>query len=139
MNAWIEGGMITALQHSKAPVAQFIWKMAGGGPGFRSGRLPFGLRLSKAARRADPRESVVAHHRCDRSQGPRADGGRYDTVQPKAVAHPTDAGLPHRAITKLVGFAERNPVPLPQSYLRRVRRHHGRPLKATLISSSAPA
>ena len=56
MNAWIEGGMITALQHSKAPVAQFIWKMAGGGPGFRSGRLPFGLRLSKAARRADPRE-----------------------------------------------------------------------------------
>ena len=26
-------------------------------------------------------------------------------VQPKAVAHPTDARLIHRAITKLVGFA----------------------------------
>jgi hypothetical protein len=27
------------------------------------------------------------------------------TVQPKAVAHPTDARLMHRAITKLVGFS----------------------------------
>ena len=40
------------------------------------------------------------------------------TVQPKAVAHPTDARLMHRAITKLVGLAKRNRVPLRQSYLR---------------------
>ncbi|MCP1846146.1 IS5 family transposase [Bradyrhizobium sp. USDA 4524] len=44
------------------------------------------------------------------------------TVQPKAVAHPTDAGLMHRAITKLVGLAKRNRVPLRQSYLRLAKR-----------------
>jgi IS5 family transposase len=44
------------------------------------------------------------------------------TVQPKAVAHPTDARLMHRAITKLVGFAKRNGVPLRQSYLRLAKR-----------------
>ena len=44
------------------------------------------------------------------------------TVQPKAVAHPTDARLTHRAITKLVGFAKRNRVPLRQSYLRLAKR-----------------
>ncbi|BAR57670.1 putative transposase [Bradyrhizobium diazoefficiens] len=44
------------------------------------------------------------------------------TVQPKAVAHPTDARLMHRAITKLVGFAKRNRVPLRQSYLRLAKR-----------------
>jgi hypothetical protein len=40
------------------------------------------------------------------------------TVQPKAVAHPTDARLMHRAIIKLVGLAKRHRVPLRQSYLR---------------------
>ena len=44
------------------------------------------------------------------------------TVQPKAVEHPTDARLMHRAITKLVGFAKRNRVPLRQSYLRLAKR-----------------
>jgi IS5 family transposase len=44
------------------------------------------------------------------------------TVQPKAVAHPTDARLMHRAITKLVGFAKHNRVPLRQSYLRLAKR-----------------
>ena len=44
------------------------------------------------------------------------------TVQPKAVAHPTDARLMHRAITKLVGLAKRNRVPLRQSYLRLAKR-----------------
>src|SRR6476619_2726202 len=44
------------------------------------------------------------------------------TVQPKAVAHPTDARLMHRAITKLVGLARRNRVPLRQSYLRLAKR-----------------
>jgi IS5 family transposase len=40
----------------------------------------------------------------------------------QAVAHPTDARLMHRAITKLVGFAKRNRVPLRQSYLRLAKR-----------------
>src|SRR6201997_2100711 len=44
------------------------------------------------------------------------------TVQPKAVAHPTDARLMHRAIIKLVGLAKRNHVPLRQSYLRLAKR-----------------
>lgn len=44
------------------------------------------------------------------------------TVQPKAVAHPTDARLMHRAIIKLVGLAKRNRVPLRQSYLRLAER-----------------
>ncbi|MGY2890953.1 hypothetical protein ACVIHI_008067 [Bradyrhizobium sp. USDA 4524] len=44
------------------------------------------------------------------------------TVQPKAVAHPTDARLLHRAIIKLVGLAKRNRVPLRQSYLRLAKR-----------------
>ncbi|MVT70942.1 IS5 family transposase [Bradyrhizobium pachyrhizi] len=44
------------------------------------------------------------------------------TVQPKAVAHPTDAQLMHRAITKLVELAKRNRVPLRQSHLRLAKR-----------------
>lgn len=44
------------------------------------------------------------------------------TVQPKAVAHPTDARLMHRAITKIVELAKRNRVPLRQSYLRLAKR-----------------
>jgi transposase, IS5 family len=40
------------------------------------------------------------------------------TVQPKAIAHPTDARLVHRAIVKLVDLAKRNAVPLRQSYAR---------------------
>lgn len=44
------------------------------------------------------------------------------TVQPKAVAHPTDARLMHRAIVKLVALARRQGVPLRQSYLRVAKR-----------------
>ncbi len=44
------------------------------------------------------------------------------TVQPKAVAHPTDARLMHRAIVKLVALAKRHGVPLRQSYLRVAKR-----------------
>ena len=40
------------------------------------------------------------------------------TVQPKAVAHPTDARLMYRAIEKLVALAKRRGVPLRQSYIR---------------------
>jgi IS5 family transposase len=44
------------------------------------------------------------------------------TVQPKAIAHPTDARLLHRAIIKLVALAKRQGVPLRQSYLRVAKR-----------------
>jgi transposase, IS5 family len=44
------------------------------------------------------------------------------TVQPKAIAHPTDARLLHRALEKLVTLARRENVPLRQSYLRLAKR-----------------
>jgi transposase, IS5 family len=44
------------------------------------------------------------------------------TVQEKAIAHPSDARLMHRAIEKLVGLAKRERVELRQSYLRVARR-----------------
>jgi IS5 family transposase len=44
------------------------------------------------------------------------------TVQPKAIAHPTDARLCHRALDKLVDLAQRNNVPLRQSYRRVAKR-----------------
>jgi transposase, IS5 family len=44
------------------------------------------------------------------------------TVQPKAVAHPTDARLMYRAIEKLVALAKRSGVPLRQSYIRVAKR-----------------
>jgi transposase, IS5 family len=44
------------------------------------------------------------------------------TVQPKAIAHPTDARLCHCALEKLVDLAERNGVRLRQSYRRVAKR-----------------
>ena len=44
------------------------------------------------------------------------------TVQPKAVAHPTDARLMHRALEKLVKLAKCEGVPLRQSYVRVAKR-----------------
>jgi transposase, IS5 family len=44
------------------------------------------------------------------------------TVQPKAIAHPTDARLMHRALEKLVKLAKRHNVDLRQSYLRVAKR-----------------
>jgi IS5 family transposase len=44
------------------------------------------------------------------------------TVQPKAVAHPTDARLCHRALEKLVELARRHQVLLRQSYRRVAKR-----------------
>jgi transposase, IS5 family len=44
------------------------------------------------------------------------------TVQPKAIAHPTDARLCHRALDKLVGLARRHDVKLRQSYRRVAKR-----------------
>jgi IS5 family transposase len=44
------------------------------------------------------------------------------TVQPKAIAHPTDARLMHRALERLVKLAKRHGVELRQSYLRVAKR-----------------
>jgi IS5 family transposase len=44
------------------------------------------------------------------------------TVQEKAIAHPSDARLMHRAIEKLVDLAKRAGVELRQSYLRVAKR-----------------
>ena len=44
------------------------------------------------------------------------------TVQPKAIAHPTDARLMHRVLEKLVALAQRSDVPLRQSYRRVAKR-----------------
>lgn len=44
------------------------------------------------------------------------------TAQPKAIAHPTDARLTHRAIEKLVGFAKGHGITLRQSHLRLAKR-----------------
>src|SRR6201987_1001985 len=44
------------------------------------------------------------------------------TVQEKAIAHPTDARLTHRAIEKLTALAKREGVELRQSYLRVAKR-----------------
>src|SRR4051794_12787399 len=44
------------------------------------------------------------------------------TVQPKAIAHPTDARLCHRALEKLIDLARRNNVPLRQTYRRVAKR-----------------
>ena len=44
------------------------------------------------------------------------------TVQPKAIAHPTDARLCHRALKKLVELARCHGIPLRQSYRRLAER-----------------
>ena len=44
------------------------------------------------------------------------------TVQPKAIAHPTDTRLTHKAIEKVVTFAKENGIALRQSYLRVAKR-----------------
>ena len=44
------------------------------------------------------------------------------TVQEKAIAHPSDARLMHRAIEKLVDLAKRERIELRQSYLRVAKR-----------------
>src|SRR5258705_1741081 len=60
------------------------------------------------------------------------------TVQPKAVAHPTDARLMHRA-AKLVGFAKRNAAAPELSAPGEARRHHGRPLYPRSSVQARPA
>jgi IS5 family transposase len=68
-------------------------------------------------------ESLAVAHRAGALQTKDLERVVVDTtVQEKAIAHPTDARLNHRAIEKLVDLAEREGVKLRQSYLRLAKR-----------------
>jgi IS5 family transposase len=68
-------------------------------------------------------ESLAVAHRSGALQTKDLERVVVDTtVQEKAIAHPTDARLNHRAIEKLVDLARREGVNLRQSYLRLAKR-----------------
>jgi IS5 family transposase len=68
-------------------------------------------------------ESLSVAHRAGAIETKDLERVVVDTaVQEKAVAHPTDARLTHRAIEKLVDLAKREGVKLRQSYLRLAKR-----------------
>ena len=68
-------------------------------------------------------ESLSVAHRSGAIESKDLERGVVDTtVQEKAIAHPTDARLTHRAIEKLVDLAKREGVELRQSYLRVAKR-----------------
>jgi IS5 family transposase len=68
-------------------------------------------------------ESLSVAHKTGAIETKDLERGAVDTtVQPKAIALPTDARLLHRAIIKLVALAKRQGVPLRQSYLRVAKR-----------------
>jgi transposase, IS5 family len=68
-------------------------------------------------------ESLAVAHRTAALATPDLERVVVDTtVQPKAIAHPTDARLCHRALENLVALARRHGVPLRQSYSRVAKR-----------------
>jgi transposase, IS5 family len=68
-------------------------------------------------------ESLAAAHRTGALKAKDLERVAADTtVQEKAIAHPTDARLTHRAIEKLVSVAKREGVKLRQSYARVAKR-----------------
>jgi len=68
-------------------------------------------------------ESLAVAHKTGAIAGKDLERVAVDTtVQPKAVAHPTDARLMHRALIKLVALAKRDGIPLRQSYKRVAKR-----------------
>jgi IS5 family transposase len=94
-------------------------------------RLPFDRssltrwrqRLGEAALVALIQESLSVAHKLGALETKDLQRVAVDTtVQPKAIAHPTDARLMHRALEKLVALARRHGVVLRQSYLRVAKR-----------------
>jgi len=94
-------------------------------------RLPFDRtsltrwrqRLGEAQLVALLQESLSVAHRTEALATKDLERVAVDTtVQPKAIAHPTDARLMHRALEKLVELAKRSGVPLRQSYVRVAKR-----------------
>jgi transposase, IS5 family len=94
-------------------------------------RLPFDRssltrwrqRLGEAELEALLQESLAVAHKTGAIAGKDMERVVVDTtVQPKAVAHPTDARLMHRALEKLGDLAARSGVKLRQSYRRLAKR-----------------
>jgi IS5 family transposase len=89
----------------------------------RSSLTRWRQRLGEAQIAALLQESLSVAHRAGAIETKDLERVVVDTtVQEKAVAHPTDARLTHRAIEKLVDLAKREGVKLRQSYLRLAKR-----------------
>jgi transposase, IS5 family len=89
----------------------------------RSSLTRWRKRLGEEQLAALLQESLAVAHRSGALQTRDLERVVVDTtVQEKAVAHPTDARLTHRAIEKLVDLAKREGVVLRQSYLRLAKR-----------------
>src|SRR5215468_9435431 len=89
----------------------------------RSSLTRWRQRLGKEQIVALLQESLSAAHRTGAIDTKDLERVAIDTtVQEKAIAHPTDARLTHRAIEKLVELAKREGVELRQSYLRLAKR-----------------
>ncbi|MDB5618908.1 MAG: putative transposase [Tardiphaga sp.] len=89
----------------------------------RSSLTRWRQRLGEEQLAALLQESLAVAHRSGALQTKDLERVVVDTtVQEKAVAHPTDARLTHRAIEKLVDLARRQGVVLRQSYLRLAKR-----------------
>jgi IS5 family transposase len=89
----------------------------------RSSLTRWRQRLGEEQLTALLQESLAVAHRTGALAGKDLERVVVDTtVQEKAIAHPTDARLTHRAIEKLVDLAKREGVELRQSYVRVAKR-----------------
>ena len=89
----------------------------------RSSMTRWRQRLGEAELVALLQESLAVAHKTGAVESKDLERVAVDTtVQPKAIAHPTDARLTHRALEKLVKLARREGVVLRQSYLRVAKR-----------------
>jgi IS5 family transposase len=89
----------------------------------RSSLTHWRQRLGEAELVALLQESLAVAHKTGAVEAKDLERVAVDTtVQPKAIAHPTDARLMHRALEKLVRLSKREGVPLRQSYLRVAKR-----------------
>ncbi len=89
----------------------------------RSSMTRWRQRLGEEQLAALLQESLAVAHKTGAIEGKDLERVAVDTtVQPKAVAHPTDARLMLRALQKLVAFAKREGIVLRQSYRRVAKR-----------------
>jgi IS5 family transposase len=89
----------------------------------RSSLTRWRQRLGEEQLAALLQESLAVAHRTKAIESKDLERVVVDTtVQEKAIAHPTDARLTHRAIEKLVDLAKREGVELRQSYRRVAKR-----------------
>src|SRR6516165_1674456 len=89
----------------------------------RSSMTRWRQRLGEAEIEALLQESLSVAHKTGALESKDLERVVVDTtVQPKAVAHPTDARLMHRTLEKLVAFAKREGIALRQSYVRVAKR-----------------